>query len=217
MILKKILKRIIRLIFAFILLLALYFAIAYTLSFFPTRNIQSEKTQTIYILYNKMHSDIVFKLNSTTQKWSKILPTLIKNQEGYIAFGWGDKETYINTPTWDDLSISTTLKALFIDTPSLMHVTHISNLQKYQNIKKIKVSKEQLIAIENTVLKSFNLQTNQHYKAYSNNDLFYPSNYKYNIFKTCNTWTGDTLRDANISISYWTPLSDNVVSSLPET
>ncbi|RUM71342.1 MAG: hypothetical protein DSZ07_00665, partial [Sulfurovum sp.] len=53
------------------------------------------------------------------------------------------------------------------------------------------------------------------YQGYGRDDLFYPSIYKYNLFNTCNTWTGDQLREANVSISYWTPLSSNIIDSLP--
>jgi len=205
----------IKLIFIPVSIIFFYFSTAFLLSFFPSKQKDSIKTETIYIIYNTMHTDIVLELNKTNQLWDKTLPIVIQNKTGYIAFGWGDKETYLNTPTWDKLSISTTLKALFINTPSLMHVSHIANIKHYKNIKKIDVSKEQLETLEKSILKSFNLITKQHYKAYKQNDLFYPSTYKYNLFNTCNTWTGDTLRDANISMSYWTPLSQNVVDSLP--
>jgi len=217
--LKKSIKESIKIFFKVFLLIMViitfYFTTAFLFSFFPTKGSETPKTATIYILYNTMHSDIALKLDSTNEAWDEVLATVIKNKRGYIAFGWGDKETYINTPTWDELSISTTLKALFINTPSLIHVSHLSNINSYQNIKKINISKKQLIALEKHILKSFNFKKNQHYKAYKNNDLFYPSHHQYNLFNTCNTWTGDRLRDANISVSYWTPLSQNVVDSLP--
>ena len=197
-----------------LLVITLYFAIAFLLTFFPTKPKNLNQNQTIYLLYNNMHSDIVLELNNTTEDWRRHLSPLINNKNGYLSFGWGDKETYINTPTWDELSILTTVKARFINTPSFMHVSHISDINRYQKIKKLKISKEQLSKLEKNILKSFNLNTYKNYKAYTHNDLFYPSNYKYNLFYTCNTWTGETLREANISMSYWTPLSKNVIDSL---
>ena len=215
MLLKTTIKRSLMVLISLIFIITLYFAIAFLLIFFPTKPKNLNQDQTIYLLYNNLHSDIVLELNSTTEDWKKYLSPLIKNKKGYLSFGWGDKETYINTPTWSELSISSTLKALFINTPSLMHVSHISNINDYQAIRKINVSKEQLLALEKNILKGFDLNTDRSYRAYSHNDLFYPSNYKYNLFHTCNTWTGNTLRESNISMSYWTPLSKNVIDSLP--
>jgi uncharacterized protein (TIGR02117 family) len=215
MILKKIIKRFIILMIAIISSITLYFTTAFLLTLFPTKPKNSNQNQIIYLIYNDMHSDIVLELNATNTDWKKYLSPLLQYKNGYLSFGWGDKETYINTPTWNELSISTTLKALFVNTPSLMHVSHISDINDYQAIKKIHISKEQLTALEKNILKSFDLNADKNYKAYSHDDLFYPSNYKYNLFNTCNTWTGETLREANISMSYWTPLSQNVIDSLP--
>ncbi len=132
-----------------------------------------------------------------------------------MAFGWGDKETYLNTPTWSDISILTTLKALFINTPSLLHVIYYKDIEWFKHLKRVKVSLEQEELLMQSILNSFNKKENP-LQGYSKNDLFYPSLYRYNLFYTCNTWTGERLRDANISVAYWTPFSYNVVASLPQ-
>jgi uncharacterized protein (TIGR02117 family) len=196
----------------------LYFLTAYLLVFLPTTKEEKEqkRDEDIYILYDTMHSDILLNIKSLNNKKLTIqLRTFINKREGYLAFGWGDKETYLNTPTWNDIKISTSLKALFINTHSLMHVSYISNIKKYKNIKKLKISKEQLAVLEKSILKSFNLELSTYYQGYGRDDFFYPSVYKYNLFNTCNTWTGDRLREANVSMSYWTPLSSNIIDSLP--
>ncbi|MBU1958274.1 DUF2459 domain-containing protein [bacterium] len=213
------LSRLFKSVFATLLLLLstvpLYIVIAFLLTCFPSKHHSSvDKNESIYIFYTDMHSDIVFNLNDLSQPWAKLLPTLIKRKEGYIAFGWGDKETYLNTPTWDDLKTSTALKALFTNSPSLVHVSYYRHLGHFQNLKTIVLSKEQQQVLEKEILKSFDFK-GDYYKGYGPNDLFYASPYTYNLFNTCNTWTGDTLRDANISVSYWTPFSQNVIHSLP--
>lgn len=208
-----------RLVFTLLLLLStlpLYLLIAFILTFFPANKSDSnrDKNESIYLLYNDMHSDIVLDLKKSTQPWTKLLPTLIQKKEDYIAFGWGDKETYLNTPTWDDLKTSTAIKALFTNSPSLVHVSYYRHIQHFQNLKKIALSKEQQRVLEREILKSFDFK-GEYYRGYGHNDLFYTSPYIYNMFNTCNTWTGDILRDANISVSYWTPFSQNVLHSLP--
>ena len=196
----------------------IYFLTAYLLVLLPTTKEEKKqgKSEDIYIIYNTMHSDIVLNIKSiNNKKLTTKLRTFINNRDGYLAFGWGDKETYLNTPTWNDIKISTSLKALFINTPSIMHVSFYRDIDRFKNIKKVELSKEEKEKLEKSILKSFDLEKNEIYKGYGRDDLFYSSLYSYNMFHTCNTWTGDRLREANISVSYWTPLSSNVIDSLP--
>lgn len=201
----------------FIFITLLYLFVAFVLAIFPKNGtvINSDiNTATIYILYNEMHSDIVLEINSSNQELQKRLSPLIKSSNGYLAFGWGDKETYLNTPTWDKIQISTTFKALFLNTPSVMHVSYYPYIKRFQKIKKVKMSLTQFNNLQESIFQSFDF-TKKSDKGYGYNDLFYTSNYKYNLFNTCNTWTGNQLRDSNITMSYWTPLSQNVIDSLP--
>ena len=197
---------------------ALYFVTAYLLTFLLSTKEEQKKNkeQIIYILYDRMHSDIVLhsKRINNRKLQAKLAP-FIQKKEGYLSFGWGDKETYLNTPTWNDIKLSTSLKALFINTPSLIHVTFYKKIHHFKNIKAIKLSQEGKKKLENSILNSFDLKSDKQYQGYGRDDVFYPSVYTYNLFRTCNTWTGDRLREANISMSYWTPLSSNVVDSLP--
>jgi len=212
--LNKILKKLFFTLLTLIFITFLYFIIAVILSYFPTSASKKDTTIEFYILYNDMHSDIVVKIEDTSSIFQEKFKKTIKRKHGYLAIGWGDKETYLNTPTWNDLSITTTVKALFTNTLSLIHVNYIQNIHNYQKIKKIKISKIQFQHIEQSILRSLT-STIRTYKGYTSNDLFYDSLYSYNVFHTCNTWTGDRLREANISMSYWTPLSQNVIVSLP--
>ena len=215
----KILKPIIYIFISPILALILYTAIAFGLSFFITHtdDKKEKRDRAIYIIYSSMHSDIVIDLEKSELPWKEHLPTLLKSKKrGFIAFGWGDQETYLNTPTWDDLKLSTALKALFINTPSLMHVTYLKTVHRFKHLKTIKITKEQQKQLEENIVKSFGQEIKFYQKGYRYNDKFYYSKSRqYNIINTCNTWTGETLYDANISISRWTPFAYNVIYSLP--
>jgi uncharacterized protein (TIGR02117 family) len=215
MILVKPIKILSTVLLFFFIIITLYISTAFLLSFFPTADKSPlSKEEKIYILYDNVHSDIVFNLNNITEEWIKNLPIVKNKRKGYIAFGWGDKETYLNTPTWDNIKISTSLKALFINTPSLMHITYYHNINYFQGVKAINISQEQNIKIKKSIFKSFNFKE-KIYNGYGYNDLFYTSPYKYNFINTCNTWTGEILKNANVPISYWTPFSKNVINSLP--
>ena len=216
MIFIKTLKLILKFFILFLLIIVLYFLTAHLLTFVPSKRVETVKqNQKIYILYDEMHSDILLNIEGINQKLKTELKPIIQDRKGYLAFGWGDKETYLNTPTWNDIKISTSLKALFINTPSILHISFYRNVDRFKNIKKVELSKEEKGKLEESILETFDLENREIYKGYSRDDLFYSSIYSYNLFHTCNTWTGDRLREANVSMSYWTPLSSNVIDSLP--
>ena len=215
----KILKYLLYLIIITMFILFMYISIAYIFTIFPYQNqtkIDNKKIKTIYLYYNIMHTDIILNIKDTNYNWQKLLPQLLKNRtRGYISFGWGDQETYIDSPLWSDLKLFTALKALFLNTPSLIHLNYYCNINRSSNIKRVEVSKNQYKHIEEGILNSFGEKPIFFHKGYWESDLFYHSPYKYNLFNTCNTWTGDILRESNITMSYWTPLSYCVVNFFP--
>src|SRR3712207_5246526 len=42
----------------------------------------------------------------------------------HLAVGFGNRDFYLNTPTWGDLSVRTAMAAAFGGGPSLVHVEH---------------------------------------------------------------------------------------------
>ncbi|CAA6821953.1 MAG: Unknown protein [uncultured Sulfurovum sp.] len=210
---KKLFKSLFYLLFLMLLTVIIYFLTVYTFSLFPKKVPKNEvaKNQTIYLLYDDMHSEIILNIQELNRS---LFPEFSNKHKGYLAFGWGDKESYLNTPTWNDLSISTSIKALFSNTPTLMHVSYISNLQRFPNLKTIQLSKVEKKHLQTSILKSFDFNKKR-YQGYGKEDFFYTAKGSYNLINTCNTWTGDQLREVNISMSYWTPLSANVTATLP--
>lgn len=213
----KIFKYLIYTILLSLSIIILYISLSYILTLFPKKSTISsdKKTETIYVLYDDMHSDIVINIEESKYNWQKILPRLIKNRKrGYISFGWGDEETYLNTPTWSDLKTSTALKALFLNTPSLMHVVYYKRVDRFKYIKSIKISTTQRDEIERKILESFGKKIIFKKRINGYSSIFYNSPYRYNLIDTCNSWTGKILRESNVTMSYWTPFSFNVVNSL---
>ncbi|CAA6815019.1 MAG: Unknown protein [uncultured Sulfurovum sp.] len=210
---KKTLKYLLYLLTFPLLITFIYSVIAYIFTFFP-KEVNSEflnKDQKIFLLYNEMHSDIVFNIKDFN---CSLFPKFKNKKQGYLAFGWGDKETYLNTPTWNDLHIFTALEALFLNTPTLMHVSYIEDIYHYKNIKTIRISSKQKFKLKTSILESFNFKGNQ-YRGYGRKDFFYTAKGNYNLINTCNTWTGDQLRDINVSMYYWTPFTQSVTTALP--
>lgn len=177
-----------------------------------------DKTISIYILTNGMHTDIVVPIKTDVIDWSVTIPfTDTKSKKVFenIAFGWGDKGFYLNTPEWSDLKPSTAINAAFGGTTA-MHITFYNDLYVGENCKKIKISIEDYKNLVQFMKNSFALDSNrkiQYIKTdalYGDNDSFYEANGRYSIFYTCNTWAASALKSANQKAPLWTATQQGI-------
>ena len=124
----------------------------------------SNKNITVYILTNGVHTDIVVPLQTADKDWSKEISfkNVVKPDINaiWVAFGWGDKGFYLNTPTWAQLKFSVAFRAAFGLSSSAIHATFHNRLQESPSCKKICISREQYLRligyIENSLKKDAN-------------------------------------------------------------
>ncbi|WP_423818535.1 TIGR02117 family protein [Salinimicrobium sp. TIG7-5_MAKvit] len=220
----KILERIIKFfakgLLAFLLLMLLYFVSAVIGSVIPVNKDQPQGGDiTIYLRTNGAHTDFIFPVENEIMDWEQLvspqhIPSKRANFE-YISFGWGDLEFYQNTPEWSDLSFPTAMKAVFLPTPSAMHVTFEPMPRFTQPIIAVDISEEQYRDLVSYVAKSFELNAaggvipvrDLHYNQ---NDAFFHAKRSLNSFYTCNTWINNGLKNANLRACLWTPFDDGI-------
>ena len=103
----------------FLGLLLVYLSFAFILSIIPVNKNFTETKESgivIYLLTNGVHLDIVVPKVSNYKDWREDLEInpFIDTQVNLVAFGWGDRDFYLNTPEWSDLTFSTAFNALFL-------------------------------------------------------------------------------------------------------
>jgi uncharacterized protein (TIGR02117 family) len=201
--------------------LLLYGLSAYVLSIIPVNNNMSEhkKEYTIYIKSNGVHTDLVLPIKTDVKDWSEqIKYEHIQSKDSthqYLAFGWGDKGFYLDTPEWSDLKFSTAFKAAFNLGTSAMHTTFYKKIQENENCVKIEISKEQYLKLITFIEASFQYDTNGNpifiqAITYGKNDSFYEAHRTYNLFYTCNTWANQALKKAHMKAAFWTPADKGI-------
>lgn len=202
-----------------ITVIAIYFILAIVLSLISTstKDLNCVKSEKIYITSNGIHLDIVIPYNNLSDKLKEYLQ--IKNSKKFISFGWGDKEFYLNTPTWGDLTFGTAFKALFLKSESAMHVTYYTSV--YTNWKKIDLCKIQFENLNQFIENSFKKDNDAKFikisaLGYSVNDFFYEANGSFSIFRTCNVWVNEALKNANVKTSIWSPFVYGILKHLEE-
>jgi len=161
---------------------------------------------TIYLSTNGVHLDIVIPkthIDSLLLSGIKQSPT-----DNYLAFGWGDENFYINTPTWGDLTFKNAFSALFLNSSTLMHVTR--HRYKRSDWVEIKITTSELRKLNTYILSTF--KTNEsgnkillENKGYSSSDDFYRAKGSYSCLKTCNSWVNSGFKESGLKSCLWTP------------
>lgn len=218
---KKLFKFFFKTISVILGLLLIYVLAALILPLIPVNKVDQKENDYItgFILTNGMHTDIIVPVESDVINWSEMIPfTDIKSKQPmkYIAFGWGDKGFYLDTPEWKDLKFSTAFKAAFWLGDSAMHTTFYDNLFESEDCKKFYMSKEEYQKMVNYIKNSFEYDANGKVQliptdmVYGNNDAFYEAKGTYNIFFTCNTWASDALKEAHKTAPLWTATQQGI-------
>lgn len=174
----------------------------------------------VYILSNGVHTDVVVPVKTDVIDWHSFLdPTRPKNncsQAKYIAFGWGDRGFYLETPTWADLKLSTAFKAAFFLSTSAMHVTYHDVLTEGKFCKHTTITRANYEKMVAQIKKSFSVDKDKpiwlESAHYNDNDAFYAANGTYSIFYTCNSWANQTLKAGKLPACLWT-LHDRAILS----
>lgn len=169
---------------------------------------------TAYILSNGVHTDIVVPVRTAERDWSRSVP--FANTTGkdttaqWIAFGWGDKGFYLETPTWGDLTFPVAFKAMFALGNSAMHVTYHHALKEDSLCKRIHLSGAQYQRLITYIERSFALDEQGNTQAivtkavYGSNDAFYEGVGRYHLFHTCNSWANGALKACGQKACLWT-------------
>jgi uncharacterized protein (TIGR02117 family) len=102
---------------------------------------------------------------------------------------------------------------------SAMHVTWKKNIVAGPRCRIITISKENYKLLCDYILQTFSLRDKlpEYINApgYGYNDAFYEAKGTYNLFHTCNVWTGNGLKKAGVKVALWTPFEKSVFRQLP--
>jgi len=186
---------------------------------------QPEQGVTIFVRTNGVHTWLLLPKSAQGIDWQGLAnPAHIKDVGcaggDYLAFGFGNRDFYLNTPTWSDLTLQTTLAAAFGRGPGLMHVEHVHDPQPNEYQVPLRLRPDEYRRLASRIRESFVLDGAGKPvpligRGYGPADVFYEAKGSYNMGRTCNEWTGEQLREAGIRIGLWTPFSDSIMRQLP--
>jgi uncharacterized protein (TIGR02117 family) len=215
--LKSILKYTGNILLAFLVLVIAYLIFTIILTIIPS-NMFSEQPKEgiiIYIKSNGVHTDLVLPMENKFYDWNEKISTedfaLDTINYKWVAFGWGNRGFYLETPAWSDLKISTAINAMF-RSRTVMHVSiHGNTIKENKYTKKIILTEEQYLILCEYIFNSF--QRNEegnfilinccHYNGV--NDNFYEAVGNYHALNSCNNWANRGLKTAGVRTALWAP------------
>ena len=173
---------------------------------------------TIYVETNGYHTGIVVPVAAVGIDLSQTFrPTDLEDKRlagNWLAIGWGDRDFYLNTPTWADLRPATALTALIGSGKTLLHIDHLDRPYPGDDQRAMRISHAEYTRLIAQIMASLKRGEDGYPIAipgYSNSDLFYEAKGHYSLLHTCNGWTAETLRRAGIKAPLWTPFSGGVM------
>lgn len=200
-----------------------YFLVAVILSTVPANVAWREPEQgiTIFIRSNGVHTWIVMPKVTSEMDWRPYaLPAHLRNpawgNADHIAVGYGNRDFYLNTPTWDDLSLKTAGLALAGSGTTLLHVEHIDRPRVDEYQRPLRLTPNQYRRLAGFIQRRFRLDAGGRPipvlgRGYNEWDMFYEANGGYSFIFTCNEWTGRALRHAGVRTGLWTPFEQSIM------
>ena len=128
----------------------------------------------------------------------------------------------METPTWDDLTVSTALYAMFWPSETVMHVSYTADKPEVgEMVRSFKLTEQQYLDLISYIKSSFDMSGENMPKPfevekdyYWQNDRFYPATGSYFCTFTCNTWTNQALKSAGVRTAFWAPFPERILDKL---
>ncbi|WP_129793150.1 TIGR02117 family protein [Sphingosinicella sp. CPCC 101087] len=182
---------------------------------------EPERGVTIFVRTNGVHTWLVMPKVNAIMDWRPYVPGQHLRDPRYgrsdhIAVGYGNREFYLNTPTWADLTPGNAFHAAFGNGSTLLHVEHDHQPRPDDWQRPITVTEDQYRRLAAYVRARFRLDAYGRTiplrgRGYSAWDMFYEAKGGYSFVLTCNEWTGRALRAAGVRTGLWTPLSQSIM------
>lgn len=171
----------------------------------------------IYVRTNGVHAEFVLPARAPYD-WTRELPPSAvvdaarlpaDTRFEWIAFGWGDRAFYLETPTWRDLRLTTALNALAGRGPAAMHVEYLQRPHDY-SARRVDLGAGQYARIVDYVRAGFARDAKGavvriDHPGYFATDAFFEGNGRYSPRLTSNEWVRRGLAEAGARTAAWSP------------
>jgi uncharacterized protein (TIGR02117 family) len=174
----------------------------------------------IMIETNGVHTAIVMPLVTAQKDWRADFPAedvaAPDRPYTHVALSWGEREVFLETPTWADLSPVTVLRIIGIGGEGVLHAAHYIRPAPDPAIRPLRLSTDDYARLVRRLEREIPpLADRARYPGYEDYDVFYDGMGRYTPVLTCNQWISNMLADAGIRAGWWTPFAGGVMRWVP--
>ena len=204
-----------------VLALALFALAGWIGSSIPRNGEWRETDEGIEILVgsNGVHTELVMPTVTAEKDWRPDFPAadlpLARPDATHVAVSWGEREVFLNTPTWWDLSPMTVLRIVGVGGEGLLHVSHYVRPAPSDDFRPLRLTPDEYRRLVAAVERSLPQDERESYPGYGPQDVFYEAPGEYTATNTCNQWTSDMLAAAGVRTGWWTPFAGGVMKWVP--
>ena len=202
-----------RLLAAFLFVLGLYAAAVGVLGLVETGGedtaLAAREGIEMFVTSNGVHTDFVLPVVTPYRDWRPLAPNAAYP---FLAIGWGDRDFYLATPTWNDLKASTALRAAFGLNGTVLHVESMGRPVVSDRARALRLSPDQYRRLLAYVEAGFARDAANGYRRiagahYNADDAFYEATGRYSVIVTCNEWAREGLAAAGVRVPLWSPFT----------
>ncbi|MBD2022500.1 DUF2459 domain-containing protein [Leptolyngbya sp. FACHB-36] len=177
----------------------------------------------IYVSSDGFHVNLFVPVRTAAFDWSQRLnlnelrDRAPQSPYRYLQFGWGDRAFYMNTPSWDRVQPTDALRALFAPSnASALLVKGHTDIPHYPNeeLNCIRLGQRDYQALMTFIAGSFQVGDQGPIRLGSDREgtsSFYAAHGHYSVLRTCNSWTAEGLRAAQVNTPVWDGLATVVM------
>lgn len=175
---------------------------------------------TIWVENNGVHTGLVLPLVAAGVDWRPLArPDHLRDPRlasRWLAFGWGDRDFFLRTPTWAELDPRTVARAAVGSDATVVHLEHIARPGFGPDVRPVVLRPAEYRRLAAFVRASVAVEQGRYRwrPGYGRHDAFYAGTGRYSAYTTCNAWTGAALRAAGVRMGRWTPFPVTVMAWL---
>jgi len=185
---------------------------------------QPERGVTIMVETNGVHTAIIVPLANAQKDWRRTFPSAaLRRPDGqyptHLAIGWGEREIFLHVAEWSDLKAGTALRIAALGGDPVVRVSHYVRPASGENHRPLTISEAQyarlVAAVEAALPAPAPGTTREILRGSYSDDAYYDALGDYTLTTTCNSWVGEVLAEAGVSMGQWTPFAGGVMKWIP--
>jgi uncharacterized protein (TIGR02117 family) len=192
--------------------LGLYFCAALAGSLIPANNSWHAPGAgvRIYVEDNGVHTDLVLPARDFGDL---VRPEHLADprqaRHGWRSFGWGDRDFYLNTPSWRAVNPLRVVRALAGGGSTVIHAAAVPEPRAGGRVRALVLRPQEYARLVAYVRGTF--AGGVPLRGYGPRDAFYAARGGYSALSTCNEWSAGGLRAAGVRMGVWTPFAFGVM------